>query len=230
MIKIWNVLIFTPQNIDEDKFKFSKEKYFSSWGNYFLTKSNRTIVVYDAMNLVEKYRYKLDENADEVLGYGSSLLVSFDSKYLCIKAYGKYKFFDARNGNYLHGLESPIYNYIKFINSKELIGTWYDQVTGFSKIGKYSVSGQEESEMVSLEKYYPTITPNSDGKAWILENDNILYYIDLKSGDKEPIKLMEGFEIMRTCNIVKDFCSVFYSEESKNYFALYEKSKLIFRK
>ena len=41
---------------------------------------------------------------------------------------------------------------------------------------------------------------------------------------------MEGYEVIRTQSIVKDFCSVFYSEESKFYFALYEKSKLIFRK
>ena len=41
---------------------------------------------------------------------------------------------------------------------------------------------------------------------------------------------MEGFEIIKSWNIIKDFCSVFYSEESKYYFALYDKSKLIFRK
>lgn len=182
------------------------------------------------MNLAEKYRYTLDENADEVLGYGSLILISFDAKYMCIKSYNKYKFFDGRTGEYLHDLDLNQYQYTKFINSKELIGTWFDQSTGFSKIGKYSVSSKEESELVSFGKYYPSIIPNSDGKAWLLEHDNVLYYLDLKSGDKEPVKLMEGYEVIRTQSIVKDFCSVFYSEESKYYFALYEKSKLIFRK
>lgn len=182
------------------------------------------------MNLVEKYRYKLDDEADEVLGYGSSILLSFDSKYLCIRAYSKYMFFDGRNGSFLHSYDSKFYQFTKFINSKELIGTAYDQAIGASKIGKYNVSNKEESEIVSFNKFYPSIIPNSDGKACILEHDNVLYYVDLKSGDKEPTKFMEGYEIIRTQNIVKDFCSVFYSEESKYYFALYEKSKLIFRK
>ena len=180
------------------------------------------------MNLTEKYRYKINKKIFSKNDY--SIFVSSEAKYMWINYSKKYKLFDWKTGNFLHSFDSKDYQYTKFINSNEMIWTSFHISTGFSKIGRYNVENKKIESIVSLNKFYSSIIPNSDGKAWLLEHDNVLYYLDLKSGDKEPVKLMEGYEVIRTQSIVKDFCSVFYSEESKYYFALYKKSKLVFRK
>ena len=110
------------------------------------------------MTLEEKYRYQLDENAED--SYGTQIWLSFDAKYLWYRNSNSYSFFDGRNGEFQHTHEENLYQYMKFINSNELIGYCHDVTTGFSKLGKYNARNQESSEIASLNKYYPTISNN----------------------------------------------------------------------
>mmetsp|Transcript_12932 Transcript_12932/g.14851 ORF Transcript_12932/g.14851 Transcript_12932/m.14851 type:complete len:146 (+) Transcript_12932:1313-1750(+) len=143
---------------------------------------------------------------------------------------GKYHFYDGKTGEYKSEYENFACSYTKFISSNEMIGTCYSNETGKSKIMKYNVSKNEESEVATLDKYYYTININSDGRACSMEHDNVFYYVDLKSSDKTPIKLIEGYEYIRINSIYRDNISILYVEESKYFFALYNKAKLIFRK
>lgn len=56
----------------------------------------------------------------------------------------------------------------------------------------------------------------------------MLYYQDIR-GKNDPIKLMEGYDIIKNYNIDGDNISVVYTEESKTYIALYKKNTLKFR-
>lgn len=110
-----------------------------------------------------------------------------------------------------------------------MVGNYYSNETNSNIISKYNVSRQAATDAVKFKDFF-SITYNSDGKAALLEKDNVLYYCDIRSSEPEPVKLLEGYDYLKAKNINHDNTSVLYTEEAKTYFALYNKNKLIFRR
>lgn len=86
-----------------------------------------------------------------------------------------------------------------------------------------------EDNFRDLDSYYDPIIVNEKGKACIMEKDNNLFYYDIDKKEG-PHRILENYDILRSKSINGDLVSVLYSEESKNYFALYDKNKLLFRR
>ena len=158
------------------------------------------------------------------------ILLSHDVKYLLIKIGTNFYVFDGTNGKQDHKITEASTDYVKFVNKNELIGSVYMMDTGLSKIVKYDCSDKKEEDFITLNKYFYNFYFNFNGKASLIEHENVLYYYEHKNGKNEPDKLIEGYDYIKKWSINENTTSVLYQEESKNYFALYEKSKLLFRK
>lgn len=139
-------------------------------------------------------------------------------------------FYDGKTGDQKFQVENSDVTYNKFVNNNELIGYKFDYEENKTKIFKYHVGNKEQNQVVTMDKYYYSLVFDNNGKAASIEQDNILYYYDVAGRAEKPVEILKGYDYIRIRNINHDYTSVLYNEEGKSFFALYEKTKLLFRK
>src|SRR5690606_21565948 len=98
-----------------------------------------------------------------------------------------------------------------------------------SKITKYNVSRKLHTDIKIFDETYE-ITYNADGKACILQKESSVYYYDIKGNSGDPIKILDSCDYVKIANINRDQTSILYTEDNKQYFSLFDKTTMLFRK
>ena len=215
---------------DEENFIFNEKPYFSACGDFIGFYNRGLVVIYNAktLDLVHFYRIEILEETPDFEEI-ENMMISTKCEYFTIKEKNGTHFFTAKDGKQIEGEGYINERYQRYINGYEMIGTGF-QENGSSKIVTMNVKNSNVKEKVAFDLYLHSIVINSDGRACVIEQDNVLYYVDIYRDPKNLVKLLEGYDQIKCHNINRDSVSLIYSEESKLYLALYKKAKLVFRK
>ena len=215
---------------DEENFVFNEKPYFSACGEFIGFYNKGLVAIYKAktLKLVHNYRIEILEEIPD-FEYIENFMISAKCKYFTIKEKNGRHFFTAKDGKQIGNEEFMSEKYQRFINEYEMIGTGF-QENGSSKIVTINIKNKKVKQKVEFDLYLHSIIINSGGKACVVEQDNVLYYVDLYRDAKTLVKLLEGYDHIKFHNINNDNVSLIYSEDTKLYLALYTKAKLAFRK